>query len=371
MRRPDLDVWAGIVMALLCVATGVPVLVAQRAGIEVTTGPPWLWWTAFGGFVVGYLGSSWGTEALAPPWSTAAFGVPVVLGPVVVLLAPGAGWLSILLVFTAALSAYVVGRRTTAAIVGGNTVVAMAAARGEGWEVAVTGLLYLLLQVLSVIGVAVEQRERSTRRALAEAHTELRATSALLADSSRAAERLRIARDLHDVIGHQVTALALELEVASHRSTPPAAEHVARARGIAKDLLADLRRTVGQLRDETPDLGVALERIVADLPRPEVHLRVDDGLRVDEATRTALVRCVQEIVTNAIRHASAENVWIEVTAGPDGDLVLTARDDGRGSRDLTLGNGLTGLRERVEALGGHARFGSDRGFEVVATVPAP
>lgn len=374
MRRPDLDVWAGIVMALLFVATGVPVLLAQRAGSEVTAGPPWLWWTAYAGFLVGFLVSSWASEAWGPPRSVVAFSVPVVLGPVVVLLAPGGGWTPILLVFTAALSAYIVGRRVTAGIVVGNTAVAMVGPwirGGEGWEIVLTGVLYLLIQIVSVLGVVGEQRERAARRALAEAHTELRATSTLLADTSRAAERLRIARDLHDVIGHQVTALALELEVASHHSTPPAAEHVSRSRAIAKDLLANLRSTVGQLRDETPELGPALERVVADLPDPQVHLRVDDGLQVDEARRTALVRCVQEIVTNAIRHAEAENLWIDVAAGPDGGTVLSARDDGRGTRELTPGNGLTGLRERVEGLGGHAAFSSNGGFHVVATVPAP
>lgn len=210
-----------------------------------------------------------------------------------------------------------------------------------------------------------------SRRRLAAAHTELRATSALLEDSSRANERLRIARDLHDVVGHQVTALALELEVASHQSSPPASEHVTRARRIAKDLLADMRATVGELRDESPDLRTALEAIVTDLPQPHVHLHIAEEVRIDGPRLTTLVRCVQEIVTNAIRHAEAANLWIDITTNGAGGTVLRARDDGRGAPSLTPGNGLTGINERVEQRGGHTRFTSAEGFHVVAEIPAP
>lgn len=313
-------------------------------------------------------------HAAPPRLLLGAFAMQIVFGPAVVLLAPGSGWVPILLVFTAALSGYIVPPRTTVAIVGGNAVVAGAAAwlaGGGALEIGMTALLYLMLQALSATAVVIQQREEEGRRRLAEAHTELRATAALLADSSRATERLRIARDLHDVVGHQVTALALELEVASHRSTPPASTRVARARMIAKDLLTDMRATVGELRDGTTDPRAALEAVVTDLPRPEVHLRVADDVAVDGERLTALVRCVQEIVTNAIRHADATSLWIDVEVDEDGSTVLRARDDGRGARQLVQGNGLTGLRERMEALGGHARFSSDRGFQVVTMVPPP
>ncbi len=225
-------------------------------------------------------------------------------------------------------------------IVAGNTaIVGLAAAMaGNGAAgVVLTAGVYLLLQGVSVLGVVSEQRHKAARLQLAQAHTELRATTALLDVSSRTAERLRISRDLHDVIGHQVTALALELEVASHHAQPPASAHVARARSIAKDLLTDLRATVGALRDTVPELAPALEAVTADLPSPRVHLQVEEGAMVGEDRRTAVVRCVQEIVTNAIRHSDADNLWIDVTVDGDGRLVLSAHDDGRGARDLAAG----------------------------------
>jgi len=84
----------------------------------------------------------------------------------------------------------------------------------------------------------------------------------------------------------------------------------------------------------------------------------------------ALFRSVQEVITNALRHAAAANLWIELRAeGPGYRLV--ARDDGRGAKGLQLGNGLRGMKERVESLGGQAGFGScaGGGFQVEITLP--
>jgi signal transduction histidine kinase len=78
---------------------------------------------------------------------------------------------------------------------------------------------------------------------------------------------------------------------------------------------------------------------------------------------------VQEIVTNTIRHADARELRIEVRSDPDG-IVLRAGDDGRGARDLQPGNGLRGLRERFESLGGDVTFDGSQGFGVTAKVPA-
>jgi signal transduction histidine kinase len=222
-----------------------------------------------------------------------------------------------------------------------------------------------------VWAVRSEQREAAARRRLAVANAELRATTALLAESSRAGERLRIARDLHDLLGHQLTALALELEVAAHRSEPPARAHVERARGLAKELLGDVRTAVGELRAGSPDLSRALAAVVADLPHPRVHLKVDDAVEADEACTAALIRCVQEAVTNTIRHAAAENLWIDVGRSATAEIVLTARDDGRGTSVLRLGHGLTGVRERIGQLGGAVSFDTRSGFTLCARVPAP
>lgn len=375
MSQLRLQVLAGSAVTLLAASTGVPVLLTQLGGDNPTLAPPWVWWTLFALYLVAYSACMWLMGAIAHRWTVRSFAVVAVTGMALVLLSPGGGWTPILIVLSAALSVHVVDRRWTVAVISANTL-ALAIA---GWvstssiaQTAFTAVLYLILQTVSVLAVATHRADIRSRQRLAEAHTELRATSTLLENASRANERLRIARDLHDVIGHQLTALALELEVASHHAHPPADEHVARARTIAKDLLGNVRATVDHLRQETPQVRRSLEAVVEGLPRPTVHLDVADQLQVDEATATALVRSVQEIVTNTIRHSEAHQLWIELAVTDDGGVIqLDARDDGFGARELTLGNGLRGLRERIEDLGGEVRFAGDDGFVVSAQIPVP
>src|SRR5690606_35289582 len=149
--------------------------------------------------------------------------------------------------------------------------------------------------------------------------------------TSRADERLRIARDLHDLVGHQLSALAVYLEAAYHLTDGRSREPVEQARRLAKDLLADVRRVVSQLREPHAELRLALKDMAAAIPRPVVHLAVADDLPdLGDETTEAVVRCVQEMLTNAVRHSGAEHVWVDVTA-PEGRLLVQARDDGRGA----------------------------------------
>src|SRR4030095_5501408 len=143
------------------------------------------------------------------------------------------------------------------------------------------------------------------------------ATRELLVHGSRAAERLRIARELHDVIGHHLSALSLNLEVAGlELKNPPAgvAKPLEKAQTLTRTMLGEVRDVVGRLRaDEATDLAAALRALIAPIPAPRIHLSVPESLPpVDGARALTVLRCAQECVTNAIRHASAENVWIEL-----------------------------------------------------------
>ena len=232
---------------------------------------------------------------------------------------------------------------------------------------------YLGFQLLAFFVVRALDRETRARRGLAEANRELEAMQHVLADGSRLAERLRISRELHDAIGHHLTALSLNLEVAAHRTEGEAREHVVTAQAIARLLLADVRQIVAALHgSEGIDLRAALELLVGEMPRPRVHLSVADGLRVDDPEKAhILLRCAQEIVTNAARHADAENLWLELASDGDG-VEIRARDDGRGTPRLEPGRGLTGMRERVERAGGRLQISSapDSGFAIVALLPS-
>ena len=172
------------------------------------------------------------------------------------------------------------------------------------------------------------------------------------------------------MVGHELTALALELEVASHQAAGDALEHVTRARGIAKDLLANIRATVGELRDAPARLEPTLRSLIEHIPGLAVELVVDELRPLDGSSSLAVIRCVQEILTNTIRHASASHLTITITSDDD-RLVVRARDDGHGTRQVKPGNGLTGMAERVEALGGALELESapGQGFTVTLTVP--
>lgn len=215
-------------------------------------------------------------------------------------------------------------------------------------------------------------RELRARQDLLRVHSELLATQSLFAESLRHTERQRIARDLHDEIGHQLTALSLQLEVASHAPDGQASSAVATARGLSRDLLGSVRKVVGDLRLGEP-LAVepALRMLSAGIPYPRVHLDVPQGLTVNgPAQADALFHCVQEALTNAVRHSGAANIWVRLQAEPTG-VELCVRDDGRGTRALTPGHGLQGMRERLEEIGGTLQLQTEasRGFELRAQVP--
>ena len=158
----------------------------------------------------------------------------------------------------------------------------------------------------------------------------------------------------------------MNLEVAAHLSTGAAAEPDERSRALAKDLLADVRGIVGRLREPPARLGDALQDMADAVPSPRVRLGVDadlDGLGVEESE--VVLRCVQEVITNAMRHADAEHLWINLTTA-DGELVLSARDDGRGAEQVVVGHGLTGMRERLARVGGDLRWDGADGFRIEA-----
>jgi signal transduction histidine kinase len=373
MSPRRIDDWAGVAGTLVCAAVCVPVALEQAAGDRVTVGPWWLWWLPYlvylGVFVVG------GRELRIHRSERAPVALLVAAGSITVGLSASMtfAFTAILLVFTVAAAAYKVSpAAVTAIIVLQTVVVAVTGARtGEpAVFVAMTIAIYAALQVFVALASRGDLLAARTRRELALANIELRAANALLDGAARTEERLRIARDLHDSLGHKLTVLALDLEVATHRAHGPAAEHVVRSRALAKELLADVRAVVGEVREHPTDLREAVLGLAGHLERPNLHLEVADDLRLDERSTEALIRCAQEVLVNAIRHADADNLWITVAADGAGGVRLDARDDGRGTEVILPGNGLTGLRERIEGLGGTVRYDIDDGFRVRARLPA-
>jgi signal transduction histidine kinase len=245
----------------------------------------------------------------------------------------------------------------------------------EAWRTVngvMTAVTFGGFQVFAAASSFLARRERMARESLARANAELHETRALLVEKSLTDERLRISRDLHDTLGHHLTALTLQLDLASRVTDDKRTEPIRQAHAIARLLLAEVRDVVGRLREEREiDLARAVRALASGQTALAIHVDAPSSLVVDDASMAAaLVHAIQEIITNTIRHAEAHNLWVQIETTPDA-ISLLAKDDGRGARDLRLGNGLTGMRERFEARGGHVAFTSpaDGGFEVRGTMP--
>ena len=227
-------------------------------------------------------------------------------------------------------------------------------------------------QGFAAVAVYLARREADARAELAQANAELVATRSLLDEASRAHERTRIARELHDVLGHDLTALGLQLEIARHVEAEEGRSHLTKAQEVNARLLRNVRDVVRAMQQEPgPDLSAALRTMVADVPGMTVHLEVPDALVVDDATRAQCVlRCVQEIVTNALRHAHAANLWIRVQREGD-HVTVDAHDDGRGAEMPCAGLGLSGMRGRIEEMGGLLEIATapERAFRLMARLP--
>ena len=232
--------------------------------------------------------------------------------------------------------------------------------------------LFLGVSMFAFVSSVVVLRQNSARNELRRVNSELQATQSLLAENTRIAERVRIARELHDLVGHHLTALTLNLEVVTHLVDGKVLEHVQQAHSLAKLLLADVREVVSDMRrDDMVNLADALHTLIGGVPKPQIHLDLPSEEVMTEPERAlVLLRCVQEMITNSVRHAQARNLWIRLSMTRDG-LAMSARDDGIGADKVAVGNGLLGMAERLKQLGGKLEIESEpgAGFALHAWLP--
>lgn len=228
--------------------------------------------------------------------------------------------------------------------------------------------------VLAYVASTLIVRTDEDRRRLAALNAELLSSRALLSESTRLSERLRIARELHDSLGHHLTTLNLNLEIAQHVESAAKDEQIRKAQFLAKLLLADLRDSVSAWRNEkSVALPEALRALAAGATGLDVTLLIDPSLPpVEPALAHALLRCAQESLTNVLRHASASRV--EISLKMEGtQMILGVTDTGHGCAKIIPGSGLTGIASRAKDLGGDAVYSSTPGggFSVRVSVPWP
>lgn len=201
-------------------------------------------------------------------------------------------------------------------------------------------------------------------------------------ESAVVQERLRIARDVHDITGHHLSAIALQAAGAGrHTPDPVARTALERIHGLTTEALGQTRRALGVLRasgpaalEPSPGPRLAhVEQLLA--PARDAGLAVDLRLKgrersLPDAIEVCAYRVVQESLTNVVRHAGAEEVVVRVEYGEQ-ELFLAVDDDGVGGRPRRAGGGLDGMRERVALVGGSFDAGpvGRRGWSVRATLP--
>ncbi|HEX2668049.1 MAG TPA: sensor histidine kinase [Gammaproteobacteria bacterium] len=207
--------------------------------------------------------------------------------------------------------------------------------------------------------------DEAKRRVISQSQEEIRRLAAT-------AERERIARDLHDLLGHTLTLITVKAELAARlaeRNVAAAAKEVRELESISRDALRQVREAVGGYRNGGLNGELVNARVALDAAR--VELAADVDARGCPATHDNLFALVlREAVTNILRHSGARRCSVELLRHGMA-LRLNIRDDGRGG-NLREGNGLRGMRERLAALDGSLYIESDRnGTLLTAVLPLP
>ncbi len=222
-------------------------------------------------------------------------------------------------------------------------------------------------------------REEKLRRELEAANTRLRAQAAQTEEFATTRERNRLAREIHDGLGHYLTVVKTQLDAASAllpAQPDKARESVMKAAHLAAEALDDVRRSVVVLRTEIarPPLPDALRLLARESGLPAA-VRVEGVIRpLPPGIEHALFRSAQEGLTNIRKHAAAAAAEIALDFRPAGRVTLSVTDNGRGANGSApaTGFGLLGIRERIEVLGGRVESGNRPagGFALTVEVPA-
>ena len=248
------------------------------------------------------------------------------------------------------------------------SIAALLVAFAIAWHAAGIPMIYMISAVIAgpVVGlfnIGMQQKLRTDAQ-LRLSHEEVRRLAAL-------AERERIGRDLHDLLGHTLSLVALKSNLASRliAEDPEAARReMDDVSGVARDALAQVRRAVSGIRAAGLAAELASARLLLESDGVRFSYELEE-VALSAEQETVLALAVREAVTNIQRHARAEGASVSLhSAGRQ--LSLRIEDDGRGGA-IVPGNGLCGMRERIEALGGKLRVDAmpGQGTRVEVTLP--
>lgn len=251
----------------------------------------------------------------------------------------------------------------------------------EGLPTFLAGIIFII--VFTQMALAEEKSKREVERLVSEltlANQRLREYSQQVEDLATVKERNRMAREIHDGLGHYLTTINMQLNAAraiSPSNPAQSAEMLAKAQLLTQDALRDVRQSVTALR-ATNEKRTVLPEMIKNLidqldPLPfEIELLIIGQVRgIQDPVQWALYRTVQEGINNARKHANANHVIVQLDYESKDKIKLSVEDDGIGALDIQHGFGLTGIKERIDQLGGDfiIETASESGFRLEASVP--
>jgi two-component system sensor histidine kinase DesK len=228
-------------------------------------------------------------------------------------------------------------------------------------NIIITALLYSSFHLFAILMAQQTISAEQSAIESARLNKELQSAQNLLEQATRQNERTRIARDLHDLVGHHLTALIINLQVAAHISQGEAKDKVEQCHSIAKLLLCDVREAVSVMREsESLDFRKMVAMMIDNIPELTIHNQIDIELNLEDLNLAkSLLSCVQEATTNCLRHSGASELCISMTE-KDNVLLLELYDNGQLAKHFVLGNGLKGMQERVKQFNGEIAFKSEQ-----------
>lgn len=242
-------------------------------------------------------------------------------------------------------------------------VVAVVIAEAIVMELALWVWLPALVFSIAIGSVNIHTAERS------RANARLRMANEQIEHFAKMAERERISRDLHDLLGHTLSVIVLKAELARRlggKDPVRASEEIAAVEQIARDALSEVRTAVRGYRRS--GITSEIQRAVVVLENAGISVEQNiDEVTLDAESETMLELGVREAVTNVLRHSGAEKVWIELRAHDDG-TTLTIRNDGS-SGDGGEGMGLRGMKDRASAVGASVQIDRSDGYCIRIDAP--
>ena len=241
-------------------------------------------------------------------------------------------------------------------------------------------IVVFMISLLFYILSAITERHRIEEelRMASQANRELNSYLALSEKIAEDRERKRIAREIHDTLGHALTGISAGIDavkVLVDIDTNRAKEQLNNVSVVVRDGIRDVRGSLNKMRPgalENNTLKEALIKIIREyeaISNLEIHLRYEwDNIDLDIAKEDIVFRMIQESITNSVRHGHAKTIWIELLEEEEA-YVMTIQDDGIGFDELHYGYGLKQMQERLMIIGGSVRFENRDGFYTHIEIP--